>query len=294
MRIMQALWEEFSFTSYVIEDRDGTSFATLREQADIADSGNFNYHLGELVDLLIEDREDGYVLTPLGYNLMGSLDRYTNFEYETLDEWEVEDPCPFCRGQLVARYRREILEVNCRDCGALADDGNFTFVELASTGVSDLDRHELLDAAVLTMGAKIQSSMHGICWDCHASMDLEFDICEQHTQDVNGICPHCLRRYQAAVNVSCSVCGTGGHGPILEYAIYSPVVSGFFNNAGHGPSQIGQWQYRLTALRCVTETCIESTPARAEVEFTVDENNLCVTIEKQSSRVMVTDNSLRL
>jgi predicted phosphatase len=285
MKIMRTLWDEFEFAEYVVEDQDGTPFARLREQAGIDDPGNFNYHLGELVDVLVESRDDGYVLTPLGYNLMGAIDRYTTYQYETLEEWTVEDPCPFCGGSLVAAYRREILEVRCRDCGGLAEDGNFTFVDLSSSGVRNLDRRELLDVASFTMMSKIRSSMHGICWDCHAPLSLDAVFCDQHDRTAEGVCSNCDQRYRTTVDVSCSTCGTGGFGPLVEYAIISPPIGTFFGRVGSAPWDVGPWRYRLTALGSVSETVRSTDPLVVTFEFSSGADARRVTIEKGQSGI---------
>lgn len=287
MQIMSVLWEDFDFEDYVTETQEGVSFGELRDRAGIEDSGNFNYHLGELAGTLVSDREDGYVLSPLGYNLMGALDRYTELEYSTIDEWALEDPCPFCGGTLSAKYRREMLEVRCRDCNGLADDGNFTFVELPSIGVQHLERRELLDAAIQTMVSKVRSTLWGLCWDCNSPIDQELDICDAHRRGPGGTCPTCNCRFQTEIGISCPTCGTAGRGPSLEYAIVSASVSGFFDAHGQGPEQIGPWGYRLQALGSATETVVETDPATVEVEFDLDGDIHRVRIEDDSEGISI-------
>lgn len=287
MHIMQTLWEEFEFSDYVIEEQDGTPFSQLREQAGIDDPGNFNYHLGELVEVLIESRDDGYVLTPLGYNLMGAIDRYTTYQYETREDWTIADPCPFCDGRLSAAYQREILEVRCLDCEGLAEEGNFTFVDLPSSGVRELDRQELLDVAAFSMMSKIRSSMHGICWDCHAALSLDANVCEEHTERADGICATCDQRYRTTIDVSCATCGTSGFGPLVEYALISPPVKTFFGTLGSAPRDIGPWRYRLTALGSVSETVLKTDPLTVAFEFSSAEATRQITVETSDSQIIL-------
>lgn len=287
MRIMRVLWSEFDFEYYVTESREPTSFGSIREQAEVADSGNFNYHLGELTGTLVADVEGGYVLTPLGYNLMRSIDRYADFAYHTIDEWEVADPCPFCDGTLAATYRREVLEVRCRDCAALAADGNFTFVELSSIGAQHLDREQLLDAAILTLSSKVRSSMWGICWDCNAPMETTLVLCDDHDLDPRGTCSNCENRYRTRVRASCSACGTSGLGPTVEYAIVTPSVGALFGSAGRSPGQIGPWRYRLAALGGATERVTATDPVTTEITFAFDENTCRATIQSGSPGITV-------
>lgn len=289
MQILRVLWDEFDFEQYVTESRDGIRFAALRDRAGIDDPGNYNYHLGRLVGTVVEDREDGYVLTPLGYNLMQAIDSYASFSYETVEEWVVDDACPFCGGCLAAEYRREVLEVRCRDCGGLGSDGNFTSVELSSTGVQHLDEQALLDAAIVTMASKVRSSMQGICWNCKSAVDTVLEDCERHERDHAGICGNCNHRYRSTVDVTCPTCGTEGHGPVIEYAIVSPRVGAFFADADHGPGQIGSWRYRLDALGAATETVTDTDPVTVRAEFSFGGDSCRVRIESGPSGIAVTD-----
>jgi DNA-binding transcriptional ArsR family regulator len=278
MQIMRVLWERFDFAQYVIENDEGTNFATIREAAGVDDSGNFNYHLSQLNGTLIEQQADGYVLTPLGYDLMRTLDRYGDYRYATLEEWTVEDPCPFCSGSLKAQYRRQILETRCTDCGAIGGSGNFTFVELPAFGVRDLSRRELLDAAALALLSKVRWAIKGICWDCHAPMDTTLELCGNHDRGENGICAACDLRYQTAVRVACDTCGTAGEGPILEYVIATPAVAAFFDERHPEVSYDQLWRFRIAALATATEAVVATDPVTVAVTFDLDEASHRVTV----------------
>lgn len=283
MRILRALWDGFEFEAYVTESREGTPFGRLRERAGIDDPGNFNYHLGELVDVLVANREDGYVLTPLGYNLMGAVERYETFEYTSREEWVTDDPCPFCTGDLVAAYRRGVLSVRCRDCRGIAEDGNVTFVQLSASGTRHLDDGELLDAAALAMFSKVRSSVHGSCWECRAPMNRTLVICEDHDRDAAGVCDACSLRYRATVETECEACNTSGTGPVLEYAVVAPAVAAAFAEVGRGPRDVGPWRYRLGVLAAATERVVETDPVTVEVAVPVDGAISRVRIEDRPS-----------
>lgn len=287
MRILWALWETFDFGAYVTESRDATSFGTLRERAGIDDPGNFNYHLGKLADVLVEGREDGYVLTPLGYNLMRAVDEYAAFEYETREEWVTADPCPFCGGDLVAEYRREVLSVRCRDCRGIAEDGNLTFVQLGATGTERLDAEDLLDAAAIAMLSKIRSSLHGVCWNCRAPMTHSFELCSDHERTPGGVCEACSLRFRTQVDADCENCGTNGRGPLLEYVVVSPIAGAAFAAVGEGPSQVGAWAYRLAVLGAATERVVGTDPVRVRVDLAVGDERRHVTVEDRPSGVAV-------
>jgi len=294
MRILRALWESFDFERYVTESREGTPFGTLRERAGVDDPGNFNYHLGKLDGVLVERGEDGYVLTPLGYNLLRAVDEHDDFEYTTREEWVTADPCPFCGGDLVAEYRREMLSVRCRDCGGIAEDGNLTFVQLRATDVDDLDDRGLLDAAALAMFSKIRSSLHGVCWNCRAPMARSLDLCSAHDPGADGVCEACSLRFRAEVDAACENCGTSGRGPLLEYVVVSPTVAAAFAAAGEGPTEVGPWAYRLGVLGATTETVVGTDPVTVSATVEVDgEGHTVVVEDRPSGLAVVTDESER-
>ena len=285
MEIMRALWERFSFSAYVTESRDGTPFAELLAASGADDSGNFNYHLGQLTGILVDHREDGYVLTPLGYNLMRSIERYSSFAYETLPEQPIGDPCPFCDGELVGAYRREIVSVRCRDCGGLGADGNFTFVELPATGATERSMPELVDAATLELLSKVTTASHSICWNCWAPMDCSIEVCADHERPADECCEQCDQRFQSAVRAECTSCGTMGQGPLLEYVLTAPDVAVLFRSVGSGPQQIGPWRYRLAAFSAVTETVRSTDPVLVEFEFDLEGRTERITIDEEFTRV---------
>lgn len=287
MAIMQAMWQAFSFGAYVTESRDGIPFVELQEAVGVEDSGNFNYHLGQLTGVFLRDREDGYVLTPLGYNLMQAIDQYGEFGYDVREPQVLDSPCPYCDGDLVGEYRRGIVSVTCRDCGGLASDGNFTFVEVSGSGTSSLSMSALLDAATLSMFSKIQSSRYGFCWNCSGSLSRVLEDCPDHAPTEAGICERCDTRYRTKVHVECPTCGTSGGGPILEYAIVSPAVTTFYEDRGSGPAAVGPWEYRLAALGAAEETVAETDPLVVDMNFTLDDTNCPVTVKAQDGQIVV-------
>ena len=287
MSIVRSLWEGFDFEAYVTESRGGTPHSTLFEDADTDDKGNFNYHLRRLRDVLVADQGDGYILTPLGYNLISSIDRYEGFEYHTLEERVIKTPCPYCEGELAAEYRRETLGVSCRDCDGLASGGNFTFIELSAVHNNQLGMVGLLDAATLLMFEKIRSSGHGICWDCRATMQRTVERCENHTRGPSGVCRTCDNRYEVTVDAACSNCGATGVGPLLEYAVLSPVVGAFFAKHDRDPATVGPWRYRLAAFSAATETVLGSDPLMVRFAFERNETVVQVTVEDRPTGIAI-------
>ena len=267
MRIMQVLWEDFEFEYYAAGRLSPISFSRIFDRSGVVDSGNFNYHLGKLSGTLVEQYDDGYHLSPLGYNLMRAIEQFGTFEYDTTSETELEEPCPFCGGSMVGAYERQLVQVRCRDCGGLAEDGNLTFVQLPATGVQHHDLETMLDVAILELESRVRASKHGVCWQCHDATERTFTECDDHRLDATGICVNCNSRFNSDVHVDCSNCGTSGAGPLFEYALVTPEVRSGLRSVKPELSAFGPWKFRLAAFEGLSETIRSAEPLTVEYEF---------------------------
>lgn len=105
--ILRALWEA---------DDHRASFSTLRRAAGVADSGKFNYHLGELTDEFVTKTEEGdYRLRRAGVDVVGSLIAGTYADATQLGPVPYDEPCPICGGETVVAYDGEQATVSCDD-----------------------------------------------------------------------------------------------------------------------------------------------------------------------------------
>jgi DNA-binding transcriptional ArsR family regulator len=275
--VLRALWDEFDFENYVTRERTPVPFSDLRDRT--GDVSNFNYHLDQLVGVLVERRDEGYLLTPLGYNLMRAVDAHAPLAYETLDRTDLADPCPFCSGTLAGRYQREMVRIECLDCGGLADGGNFLTAQVPITTTGTLEFPRLLDVASHTVTQRVGTSFQGFCWECHSPVDRALIVCRDHERDDAGVCPECLGRYAIKLDVECPNCGTGGAGSLVEYAMVTPAVQALFADHGCGGRQVGPWEYRLAALEAVEERDVTAAPTGATYRFDLDGDSLVVRFE---------------
>jgi DNA-binding transcriptional ArsR family regulator len=105
--ILRALWDA---------DREAT-FSELREAVGMRDSGQFNYHLGELTDRFVTKTDDEYRLTIAGMQVVGSILAGAYRRRGTIEPISLDEPCPFCGGPRTFRYEDETVEIDCEDCG---------------------------------------------------------------------------------------------------------------------------------------------------------------------------------
>lgn len=266
MSALRTLWEKFDFEEYVTQERTPVHFSDLRDSVD-GDVSNFNYHLDQLTGILVENHDDGYLLSPLGYNLMRAIDAHAPPEYESIEQTELTDPCPFCGGTLAASYQREMLGVECLDCGGLADGGNFLHAQIPMTTAGTVGFPRLLDIASHNIAQRVGTSFQGYCWECHSSVDRTLKACQDHDPNEDGNCPECMGRFAVKLEVDCPNCGTGGAGSLVEYALVTPAVEGLFADHGCGLRQVGPWEYRLAALETVEQRDVAADPTGATYRF---------------------------
>ena len=85
--IIQALWQT---------GNDRVSFSELRDRADVADSGQFNYHLDKLVGTFVHRDENGYELTYAGRQIIGAILDGTYTKRAEIEPFEIGGSCSIC------------------------------------------------------------------------------------------------------------------------------------------------------------------------------------------------------
>lgn len=286
IQILEALWDAFDYSRYVTDTQVGIGFSDLRADASIADSGNFNYHLEKLTGDLIEKRADGYVLSPLGFNLMRSITTYEGFEYRTLPGTPLEDDCPFCGGRLVASYERELVQTECEDCGGLAH-GTIGNVHLPVTEIGVVDVGRVLDAATLRLQSRVEHASYGVCWRCQADIEPEIEVCTDHDPAPDGVCRACENRYRASFGIDCAECQTAGLGPLVEVALVSPIVAGFFADHDAGRRSNGAFRYRLDGFASIEEAVTRVDPPAIRYHVTWADDTISVELRPDTDGIEV-------
>lgn len=88
------------------------SFSELREHAGVADSGNFNYHLGKLDGRFVRKTDAGYALTPRGVRLAALA--VAGFADPAFGDPEpLGADCPACGEPLAVAYDEGMVAVAC-------------------------------------------------------------------------------------------------------------------------------------------------------------------------------------
>jgi DNA-binding transcriptional ArsR family regulator len=107
VRILQALWDA---------DEYEASFSDLRDAVGMRDSGQFSYHLDQLVGRFVARTDDGYELTRAGMRINGAIEAGSYTLAGSIDPIDLDHPCPRCGGERTLRYADETVLVECDDC----------------------------------------------------------------------------------------------------------------------------------------------------------------------------------
>lgn len=279
MNVMRVLWEEFNFQDYVMGNQEPISYSDIRKQLGNHDPGNLNYHLGELVELTIQRSEDGYTLTPLGYNLLRTIYRFDEFRYTEIEPTILEEACPFCDGRLQGRYERELVHVACLDCWGLGDGGTINYISIPASSTTDVSLKQLIAVGTLEIESRIRYTKRGLCPDCYHELDRAIDVCADHAPDSKGKCPTCQNRFGRYIMAECPACGFAGAGPLVEFALVTPKLRHAFDVIGKGPSNAGRWAYRLHALGAVENQQLDRESSAGIIRFDVGEEIIPVNID---------------
>ena len=144
-----------------------TSFSTLRREAEIEDSGKFNYHLDALSGHFLRQTDDGYEFRYAGWAIVTAILAGTYTDRGEFGPADIEGACPHCgTDALLATYREEWLSIECDDCGE-----RLTRYTFPPGGVTDRPLSEAIDAFDSHVRSHIRLARDGVCPGCRGAME---------------------------------------------------------------------------------------------------------------------------
>ncbi|UPM42152.1 DUF7351 domain-containing protein [Halocatena salina] len=188
--IIQALWQA---------ENTPVSFSELQDRAAVADSGQFNYHLGKLVGTFVQRDEEGYGLTYAGRRIIGAILDGTYTKRVEIDPFEIGTSCSACGSSLEASYENDQFVVCCPNCTEAVL--RFAF----PPGVLDgRPRKEFAETASRWIRAQLSFTVNGVCPNCagaithsitrdpeyhNREIGLEYDCerCQHHATATVGL-----------------------------------------------------------------------------------------------------------
>ena len=199
--ILEALWNA---------DADGLTFSELHDCVDIRDSGQFNYHLGKLVDVFLRKEGELYRLRYSGMQRIGAVLAGIYTRELTIDEIDINESCNLCGGDLTGSYAAEELQVTCTDCG-----GVITEFHVPPGVLSPYDAENLAGVLDRWLKLSLDQMSTGFCPLCFGP--LEMSIAELDSEHVDHL----------GVEFECSRCGYSIGSLIGSAVLRHPAVVAF-------------------------------------------------------------------
>lgn len=249
-------------------DEAVSSFSEIRERIGSPDSGQFNYHLGQLKGPFVTEVEDGYRLTQAGREVVRAVMAGTLTERPETAPRPIGADCVECGGDLVFRYD-EYGIVECSDCGA-----TLMWNEFPPAGLADRASAEMARAFDRWTQHRFRLAMDGVCPNCAVSLSTSVLNRNGEAGD-----PASLHR--------CSNCKYEARVPLPGHVLGHPAVISFLYGADIDVTSMPYWEWRALAAT-FDETVVSTDPWRARVtieaggrvlELTLDEAFDVITVE---------------
>ena len=283
LAILLALWEAYA----PYGDTDGIPFSELRARVGVADSGQFNYHLGKLDGEFVRKGADGYVLTPVGLQLVqtvvAGVGQDAAFQTHPLDV-----PCHRCGGATELVYRHGWLYHRCTNCpGELGGNGSphgALFGEpFPASALANRTPSEVFTAAVFRLLAVTALKIGGVCPRCSAVVDATLQVCDDHDATAGSMCTVCGNATALRSYWLCSVCKDAGSGSPASAAISHPAVVAFYHDhgveVGYPLDDLDAASAVLELMRSHEQALVSSDPPMVRVTVRYDGDELVLTFD---------------
>lgn len=284
MAALQVLWEA----------GEPLRFSEIADRADISDTGNFNYHLGELVGHFVRKVGEQYALTRSGRQAMTAVLAGDITERHTLGPARIDAPCPYCGADVLLSHEADDLRVLCSSCEGTfrgkratkdtrqpSPAGTITTLPFPPGGIRDRELVGVLEAALTRMVSRNQQIANGVCPDCGGLVELTLTACPEH--DDEGVCEACGSRFAGLRVFSCRTCGRTQGGLLALLVLVDPVFHAYFSERGFdflNPT----WREVVAALN-MDERVHQVDPLEYEAIWVVDGETLSMHVDGEREAV---------
>ena len=242
-------------------------FSELKERVGTRDSGQFNYHLDQLVGTFLRKTDDDrYELSYAGGQVVGAILSGEYNRQGTDDRFTLDRACPNCGSQIEATYENERVEVQCPACDEFLS--GFGFPPGGFEGRSDEELPSTFNNWVLGL---CRLAIGGICFNCLGAMtgslsDEKSEFHEGQPVFVRFRCNRCANQTTMAVNSYLS--------------LHSVVISFLYD---HGVDVFDGELWDLEFLREDTLSIRSTEPLVVESTIELDGDGLTLVVEDDLS-----------
>ena len=235
-------------------------YAELMDAVEMDDSGQFNYHLSQLVGPFVQQTDDGYHLRHAGGQVIGAVMAGTYSDERSLGPVEVATPCPTCDGSLLASYDGDVARIGCDDCGTVVT--HHSVPPGIFEGYQPTDLPAVLGRWVRHEFAR---TLDGFCPVCTGRTDGSLGTPEHSAQNRVGI------------ELVCRRCGMRFTGAVGSAVLDHPVVLCFYHDHGIDLRTIPIWE--LDWLHDDSADLVGGDPPEAELTIELDDERLVMTLD---------------
>lgn len=242
------------------------SFSGLRDRVDVADSGQFNYHLKELVGIFVQRTDEGaYELTYAGRQVVGAIFSGTFNQRGVTRAFDLASSCTICKSALVAEYEKEQVTISCPACDDQISSFGFP------PGAFENRTHEELARAFDTwMQSFLSASFEGFCLTCsgrmHGSITDVSEFFDEQEVGMEFVCERCTNSTRNSVEA---------------YLVYHPAVVTFHYDHDIDLTETPIWE--LPWLRNNETRVLSREPWRVRSVMELDGDRLELLVEEDLS-----------
>lgn len=257
---------------------EGLSFSELRERVDRdVDSGQFNYHLQQLVGEFVEHADAGYTLSPRGLAIYRAIRSGSITGGAAVEPFDVGVDCYFCGGPVRASYREGSFNVRCSDCGHV-----YANTAVPPATVEDVDPDELLERVDQYTRHELLAYSRGVCPVCVNDLDPSFVPGEE-------VWSTGAEHLEVFVAHECDNCGQRHFMSVGLALLYHPAVVSFFHDRGVDVTRRPTWELAW-AMTDETLTVRSRDPWEVVLGVPCGDDVLELVVEES---LTVTDTSIR-
>lgn len=275
----------------MLGEADGElSFSELLDRVGLRDSGNFNYHLDELVGHFVRRTDTGYRLRQTGRRVVEAILSGAVTESPVLEPTRIEKPCSYCGTPIEVSYLEEQVRKYCTECVGTygvkrvageslvpEEYGYLGSLNLPSAGVRGRTPMGILEAAYTWSLLEHFAWGAGVCPRCSASVDTSVSICEDHDA-VDGPCSRCDGRYAARIHYHCTNCISEHEGLFVDHLLTDPDLLQFLLE--HDVNPLSPPPKRFSAAVWVyDEEILGTDPFEAQFTFAIADDSLVLSVD---------------
>ncbi len=274
------------------------AFSDLFERSDYDTRSNFSYHLDQLEGHFIAKTAEGYAIRQAGRRVVEAIISGTMTDAPMIERAPIDEPCPFCSALIEVSYEQERVKMFCPECPGVGqqdeprqelatEPGTLGHIGLPPAGVQGRTPTEMFRAAQAWDNLDLLGDSAGVCARCAGPVEHSMAVCEAH-EATEGVCDRCGRRHAVLFEVACGNCPNEKSGIAIVCLLAKTELLDFVTDHGANPLVPETYEVGPGALANYDETVRSLDPLRVELAFTLEDETLRLTLDKDVAVVDAT------